>query len=39
MLKKIRPFTFGVILVFYENGKVNGLVLHQKGDHIGKRIK
>jgi CubicO group peptidase (beta-lactamase class C family) len=22
-----------------ENGKVNGLVLHQKGDHIGKRIK
>jgi len=22
-----------------ENGKVNGLVLHQKGDHSGKRIK
>jgi len=22
-----------------ENGNVNGLILHQKGDHIGKKIK
>jgi serine-type D-Ala-D-Ala carboxypeptidase/endopeptidase len=22
-----------------ENGRVNGLILHQKGDHIGKRVK
>jgi len=28
-----------IIFTTDENGKVNGLILRQKGDHIGKRIK